>query len=102
MFRQERVVIDNIKPQLSCGQFFIKRVVGEKVVVTAEVLGDGHDLIQAVLLFKYQGSSKTNPVVPTLSLIMITSSFLPYSDAFTSPTNSSKSSLDSVSVAHNR
>ena len=62
MFRQERVVIDDIKPQLSCGQFFIKRVVGEKVVVTADVLGDGHDLIQAELLVKHQGASKTTPV----------------------------------------
>ena len=61
MFRQERVVIDNIKPQLSCGQFFIKRVVGEKVVVTADVLGDGHDLIQAELLVKHQGASKPTP-----------------------------------------
>ena len=62
MFRQERVVIDNIKPQLSCGQFFTKRVVGEKVLVTADVLGDGHDLIQAELLIKHQGASKTTPV----------------------------------------
>ncbi|MDX1314104.1 MAG: alpha-1,4-glucan--maltose-1-phosphate maltosyltransferase [Eudoraea sp.] len=62
MFRQERVVIDDIKPQLSCGQFFIKRVVGEKVVVTADVLGDGHDLIQAELLVKHEGASKASPI----------------------------------------
>lgn len=62
MFRQERVVIDNIRPQLSCGQFFIKRVVGEKVVVNADVLGDGHDLIQAELLLKHEKSAKTEAV----------------------------------------
>jgi len=58
MFRQERVVIDNIKPQLSCGKFFIKRVVGEKVSVSADVLGDGHDVIQAELLVKHEANAK--------------------------------------------
>ncbi|MBT8204321.1 MAG: alpha-1,4-glucan--maltose-1-phosphate maltosyltransferase [Eudoraea sp.] len=58
MFRQERVVIDNIEPQLSCGTFFIKRVVGDKVIVKADVLGDGHDIIQAELLVKHETDKK--------------------------------------------
>ncbi|MCE2612570.1 alpha-1,4-glucan--maltose-1-phosphate maltosyltransferase [Flavobacteriaceae bacterium D16] len=62
MFRQERVVIDNIKPQLSCGQFFVKRVVGDKVAVSADVLGDGHDVIQAELMVKHEAASKPTPV----------------------------------------
>ncbi len=62
MFRQERVVIDNIEPQLSCGTFFIKRVVGDKVVVKADVLGDGHDLIQAELLVKHESDKKATPI----------------------------------------
>ena len=33
MIRQERVVINDIKPRLECGAFFIKRVVGEQVQV---------------------------------------------------------------------
>jgi len=62
MIRQERVVIDNIEPQLSCGTFFIKRVVGDKVVVKADVLGDGHDLIQAELLVKHESDKKATPI----------------------------------------
>ena len=56
MWRQERVIIENVKPQLEGGQFFIKRVVGEKVVVTADVLPDGHDVIQAEVCFRKEGA----------------------------------------------
>ncbi len=53
--KQERVVIENVNPQLQCGTYFIKRVVGEKVIVHADVLGDGHDVIQAEVAFKHEG-----------------------------------------------
>ncbi|MGB5553605.1 MAG: alpha-1,4-glucan--maltose-1-phosphate maltosyltransferase, partial [Flavobacteriaceae bacterium] len=58
MLRQQRVVIENISPQLECGTFYIKRVVGEAVSVIADVLGDGHDIIQAEVQFKHE-SQKT-------------------------------------------
>ena len=54
MLRQERVVIDAVHPQLECGRFFIKRVVGETVTVSADVLPDGHDVMQAEVLYKHQ------------------------------------------------
>ncbi|NAY93204.1 DUF3416 domain-containing protein [Muricauda sp. JGD-17] len=54
MLRQQRVVIDNVKPQLDCGEFFVKRVVGEKLHVTADILPDGHDVIQAELLYRHE------------------------------------------------
>ena len=54
MLKQQRVVIENVTPQLHCGAFFVKRVVGEKVDVHADVLGDGHDLIQAELQYKHE------------------------------------------------
>ncbi len=52
--KQERVVIENVNPQLQCGTYFIKRVVGETVVVHADVLGDGHDVIQAEVACKHE------------------------------------------------
>jgi starch synthase (maltosyl-transferring) len=58
MFRQERVVIDDVRPQLDCGKFFIKRVLGEKVTVSADILPDGHDVMQAEVLFKHQAERK--------------------------------------------
>lgn len=44
---QQRVVIENINPQLQCGAFFIKRIIGEQVDVYADVFPDGHDILQA-------------------------------------------------------
>jgi starch synthase (maltosyl-transferring) len=58
MQNQRRVVIDSVSPQLNCGEFFIKRVVNEIVNVDAHVLGDGHDVIAASVLFKHERERK--------------------------------------------
>jgi len=62
MFRQERVVIENITPQLQCGTFYIKRIVGEEVKVWADVLPDGHDIIQAEVLYRHENEKKARSV----------------------------------------
>ncbi|MAD96932.1 MAG: alpha-1,4-glucan--maltose-1-phosphate maltosyltransferase [Flavobacteriaceae bacterium] len=54
MQKQTRIIIENVKPQLNGGQVFIKRVVDEIVHVTADVLVDGHDILQADLLYKHE------------------------------------------------
>jgi starch synthase (maltosyl-transferring) len=58
MQNQSRIVVENIAPQLNDGTVFIKRVVDEIVNVTADVLVDGHDVLQASLLYKHE-SEKT-------------------------------------------
>lgn len=62
MLRQERVVIDAVHPQLEGGRFFIKRVVGETVTVSADVLPDGHDVMQAEVLYKHQSERQWRQV----------------------------------------
>jgi len=62
MLRQQRVVIENVSPQIQCGTFFIKRIVGEKVTVYADVLPDGHDVIQAEILYKHEKDKKFSEV----------------------------------------
>ena len=47
-----RVVIENVAPQVDCGRFPIKRSVGERLVVEADVFADGHDSVSASLLFR--------------------------------------------------
>ena len=47
--RSLRVVIENVQPQVDCGRFPIKRIVGDRVEVTAHIFTDGHDLLHAVL-----------------------------------------------------
>jgi starch synthase (maltosyl-transferring) len=49
---QTRVVIEEIKPEIDDGRFPIKRVIGEKVVVEADIFADGHDVISALLLYR--------------------------------------------------
>ena len=62
MLRQQRVVIEKVTPQLHSGAFFIKRVVGERVHVHADVLGDGHDVVQGELSYRHEGSKKFETV----------------------------------------
>ncbi len=54
MLRQQRVVIDRVEPQINCGSFYIKRVVGQPVEVSADVLVDGHDVIAACVAYKHE------------------------------------------------
>jgi starch synthase (maltosyl-transferring) len=59
---RNRVIIENIQPQLDGGRFFIKRIVGEKVVVSADIFGDGHDAVRASLLYKASSHKKWQEV----------------------------------------
>ena len=54
MLNQKRVIIENVLPQLDNGAFFIKRIVGQNVNVTADILSDGHDIMEAVVQYKYE------------------------------------------------
>lgn len=52
---RKRVVVEYVSPQVDGGQLPIKRVVGEKVTVTAHIFSDGHDKIRAELLYRTKG-----------------------------------------------
>ena len=60
--KQERVIIENMSPQLECGTYFIKRIVGEIITVYADVIGDGHDVIQADVAFKHESEKSFSTV----------------------------------------
>jgi starch synthase (maltosyl-transferring) len=49
---QCRVVIEGVEPQIDAGRYPIKRVVGESVVVEADVFCDGHDHLSAVVCYR--------------------------------------------------
>jgi starch synthase (maltosyl-transferring) len=44
-----RVVIEHVRPEIDGGRFPIKRTIGERVQVTADIFADGHDVVVAVL-----------------------------------------------------
>ena len=62
-----RVVIENIAPQIDCGRFPAKRVIGESVDVEADVFADGHDAVVATLLYRHESSSDWNSIPMALS-----------------------------------
>jgi starch synthase (maltosyl-transferring) len=64
---RKRIIIANVQPEIDGGVFPIKRVVGEKVFVRANVFSDGHDEITAVLLYR-QGKKGAWKTVPMASL----------------------------------
>ncbi len=47
-----RAVIENVVPQVDCGRYPIKRVLGERVRVEADVFTDGHDSVAAQLMYR--------------------------------------------------
>jgi starch synthase (maltosyl-transferring) len=47
-----RVIIESVKPQIDGGRFPIKRVIGQSVVVEADVFTDGHDAVRAELCWR--------------------------------------------------
>jgi starch synthase (maltosyl-transferring) len=47
-----RIVIEEVKPEINAGRFAIKRTVGEKVWVTADIYADGHDALSTLLLYR--------------------------------------------------
>ncbi|MEJ2033819.1 MAG: alpha-1,4-glucan--maltose-1-phosphate maltosyltransferase [Deltaproteobacteria bacterium] len=49
---RKRVVITNVTPEVDEGRYPIKRVVGEKVTVEADIFADGHDLLSCLLLYR--------------------------------------------------
>src|SRR5512140_640278 len=49
------VVIDNVQPLIDCGRSAIKRIVGEDLVVEADIFKDGHDVVAAVLKWRVVG-----------------------------------------------
>ena len=60
-----RVVIARLSPEIDGGRFPIKRVVGEKVVVEADVFADGNDLVACRLLYWRDGTDpQVSPMKP--------------------------------------
>ena len=49
---RNRVVIENLTPQVDGGRFAVKRVVGDKIECEADIFVDGHDLLSSELLFR--------------------------------------------------
>jgi starch synthase (maltosyl-transferring) len=47
-----RVIIEGVKPEVDGGRFPIKRIVGERVTVEADIFADGHSMLSAVVCYR--------------------------------------------------
>jgi starch synthase (maltosyl-transferring) len=59
---RRRVAIEAVRPEVDGGRFPIKRVPGEKVIVEADVFGDGHDVLGCLLLYRKKEEASWNEV----------------------------------------
>ncbi|MCU0467199.1 MAG: alpha-1,4-glucan--maltose-1-phosphate maltosyltransferase [Arcicella sp.] len=50
---QQRVIIENVKPQLDAGRFAVKAFTNDLIKVEADIFLDGHDLLSTNLLYKF-------------------------------------------------
>src|SRR5689334_4771673 len=59
---RRRVVVDAIRPQVDGYRHPVKRVVGDTLIVEADLLADGHDRLGGVLLFRPRGAPQWREV----------------------------------------
>ena len=57
-----RAVISGVQPEVDDGRFPIKRTVGDRVIVEADVFADGHDAVSAVLLHRFEDEERWSEV----------------------------------------
>ncbi len=53
-----RVVIERVAPELDGGRYAVKRVVGDTVAVSADILKDGHDILAACVRYLPPGTTR--------------------------------------------
>src|SRR5258705_770 len=59
---RRRVIIEGVQPEVDAGLFPAKRVVGDIVVVEADIFADGHDVLSAVVLHRHASEKKPREV----------------------------------------
>jgi starch synthase (maltosyl-transferring) len=57
-----RAVIDRVQPAVDAGRFAVKRVVGERVEVTADCFTDGHDVLRVMLRWCAEDQTRAHEV----------------------------------------
>jgi starch synthase (maltosyl-transferring) len=63
---RRRVVIEEVQPQVDCGRYPAKRILGDAVTITAAVFGDGHDHVSGRLLYRHSSEAGwlSTPLIP--------------------------------------
>jgi starch synthase (maltosyl-transferring) len=51
---RRRIIIAGVQPEIDCGRFPCKRVIGQELVVEADIFTDGHEAVSARLLSRFE------------------------------------------------
>jgi len=55
---RRRVVIEDVQPAVDAGRYPVKRIVGDRIAVTAAIFADGHDHLAARVLYRHASDRK--------------------------------------------
>ena len=66
---RQRVVIENVQPEIDAGRFPAKRVIGQNVDVEADAFADGNDVLACVLRYRHASETEWHevPMVPLVN-----------------------------------
>ena len=56
--KYENVIIEGVDPEIDCGRYPVKREIGDRLEVRADIFKDGHDVIAAVVKHREKGKRK--------------------------------------------
>jgi starch synthase (maltosyl-transferring) len=59
------ILIEDVRPQVDCGRYPVKREVGDRLVVSADIFREGHDKIAAVVKYRAQDETDWSEVEMT-------------------------------------
>jgi starch synthase (maltosyl-transferring) len=62
---RKRVIIEEIQPQVDCGRYPARRILGDTCTISAAIFGDGHDHVAARLLYRHESESEWRSVSMT-------------------------------------
>jgi starch synthase (maltosyl-transferring) len=53
-----RILVEAVEPEVDCGRFPVKGIVGDRVDVAATIVRDGHEVLGAAVRFKAPGATR--------------------------------------------
>jgi starch synthase (maltosyl-transferring) len=65
---RRRVLVESVAPLVDCGRYPAKRVLGDRVIVSCDLVRDGHDAVAGALLVREPGAQEwvREPLAPAL------------------------------------
>ena len=79
------MTVEHVRPEIDGGRFPIKRTIGERVDVTADIFADGHDVVAAVLRDRPTSTAES---AKSAENVLLSASYAPAAPKLASRTSS--------------